>query len=64
MKPTIGSFQPKSRHVRIMFMFAAATWMTHNIIVWTPVAALMELTFLVSNLIGYWRYDRSVNAPA
>lgn len=55
---TIGSFQEKDRGLRLFLMVATASWIAHNIIVWTPVGILLESGFLVSNLIGYWRYYR------
>jgi hypothetical protein len=61
---TVGSFQRSHQVVRIFFMLAATTWMIHNILAGTPVAALMEATFLASNLIGYWRFRRSGTAAA
>ena len=39
-------------------MVCAVTWMIHNYIAGSPVAVLMETTFLVSNVIGYWRIYR------
>lgn len=53
---TIGSFQPKDRNLRLFTMSATTCWILHNIIVWTPMGILLEGSFLVSNLIGYWRY--------
>lgn len=55
---TYGSFQEAEQRVRLIYMLAAVTWTVHNILVRTPVAALMEVTFLASNAIGYWRFHR------
>ena len=55
---TVGSFQRDHQVVRVYFMLSATSWMVHNTLAGTPVAALMEATFLTSNLIGYWRFRR------
>ncbi len=55
---TYGIFQETARRVRVLCMLSAAVWMVHNILVWTPVATLMQVMFLTSNGIGYWRFHR------
>lgn len=55
---TYGSFQKTAQRVRILCMLSAAVWMVHNILLWTPVATLMQVMFLTSNGIGYWRFHR------
>ena len=55
---TYGSFQKTEQGVRVFHMLANASWMAHNILVMTPVAAIMEATFLTSNVLGYWRFHR------
>lgn len=59
---TYGSFQKTDQRVRVIFMLSAGIWMVHNILVRTPVAALMEATFLTSNVLGYWRFHRKDKA--
>ncbi len=56
--PTYGNFQKSVRKIRLIYMVCAVTWMIHNYIAGSPVAVLMETTFLVSNLVGYWRIHR------
>ena len=53
---TYGSFQKTDQRVRVILMICAAIWTVHNALAKTPVAALMEATFLTSNLVGYWRF--------
>jgi hypothetical protein len=53
---TCGTFQKGHQTVRIMFMMGNACWVLHNLLVVTPVAALMEATFLTSSLVGFWRF--------
>ncbi len=59
MLATYGNFQASDRKVRLYYMACAVTWMVHNFIAGSPVAVLMETTFLVSNLIGYRRIYRT-----
>lgn len=59
---TYAVFQKTHREVRIFYMLCNATWTFHNILAGTPVAALMEATFLTSNLIGYWRFRHAGKA--
>jgi hypothetical protein len=53
---TYGSFQPDGRIMRIILMLGNALWLLHNLLASTPVATLMEASFLISNLLGYWRF--------
>ena len=59
---TYGSFQSTDQRVRIILMIVNASWMVHNILARTPVAAVMEATFLTSNVVAYWRFYRSGRA--
>lgn len=52
---TIGSFQSKVLWVRSCMALGACAWIIHNILVGSPVAVAMELAFLASNLLGFWR---------
>ena len=54
-----AGFQPSGRRMRAILMVVNATWVVHDSLVKSPVAALMELTYLVSNVTGYWRHYRS-----
>lgn len=53
---TCGAFQKTDQRIRLIFMMCAITWVVHNVLVWTPVAVLMEASFLASNLAGYRRF--------
>ena len=57
---TYGSFQAVIQRARVLFMLAALTWLAHNIMVGTPVATLMQVMFLTSGIIGYWRFHREL----
>lgn len=53
---TYGSFQLADRTLRIFIMCGNSTWLLHNLLAGTPVAALMEAAFLASNVLGHWRF--------
>ena len=52
---TIGSFQANVALVRLLMAIGASAWILHNVLIGSPVAVLMELAFLGSNLVGYVR---------
>ncbi|NKB66399.1 MAG: YgjV family protein [Candidatus Latescibacteria bacterium] len=56
MLGTYGSFQPAGRTVRLFFMGGNIFWLLHNSLVWTPVGIIMEVVFLASSVVGFWRY--------
>jgi len=56
---TFGSFQHKVLWVRSCMAMGACAWICHNILVGSPVAVAMELAFLASNLLGFWRQRSS-----
>ncbi|HBN87613.1 MAG: hypothetical protein CL577_04255 [Alteromonadaceae bacterium] len=60
---TVGSFQKNVTLVRILMAIGASAWIVHNLLVGSPVAVLMELAFLSSNLVGYIR-SRKLNPAA
>jgi hypothetical protein len=53
---TYGSFQPADRTMRVFLMLGNSIWLIHNIFASTPVAMVMEASFLTSNVLGYWRF--------
>jgi hypothetical protein len=53
---TWASFQPNDRTVRATLAVCASLWVVHNAIVGSPVATVMELSFLASNAIGWRRF--------
>ena len=56
LSATYGSFQRSEPKLRVFHMLSNASWMVHDIVVGTPVAAVTEATFLTSNVLGYWRF--------
>ena len=53
---TWGSFQPSERTMRVAMMICTAIWIVHNVFAKTPVAAVMEVFFLISAIGGYRRH--------
>jgi hypothetical protein len=53
---TWGAFQSDDRRIRIALVVCSASWIFHNTLVGSPVAALMETAFMLSNLVGWWRF--------
>ncbi|MDP2713275.1 YgjV family protein [Rheinheimera sp.] len=59
---TVGSFQKNVIVVRLLMAVGATAWIIHNLLVGSPVAVLMELAFLSSNLVGYLRSRKPTGA--
>ena len=53
---TVGSFHGTGNAVRYSAMVAEGTWIIFDIIIWSPVAIVMEVLFFTSNLIGLIRH--------
>tara|TARA_B100001059_G_scaffold43554_1_gene35701 strand:- start:197201 stop:197734 length:534 start_codon:yes stop_codon:yes gene_type:complete len=58
MLGTFGSFLTRVGRVRLCMALGASIWILHNILVGSPVAVLMEIAFLLSNLMGFLRARR------
>ncbi|MFT4250043.1 MAG: YgjV family protein [Candidatus Woesearchaeota archaeon] len=52
----IARFQKNDKHLRILMMIATSIVITYNAIIFTPMGVLIELVFLSSNIIGYYRH--------
>ena len=58
---TRAAFCQDDRLLRRWMLLGTLCWLANNLLVGSPVAALMEGLFLVSNLVGYYRhYGRKV----
>lgn len=53
-----GTFHRADLSIRYALLGCGTLWITHNAIVGSPVAVVMESAYLVSNLIGLWRFYR------
>ncbi|GHF94605.1 YgjV family protein [Thalassotalea marina] len=53
---TTGSFSKNDKFLRLMMVFGGLLWLIHNVLLGTPVGVLVELVFVGSSAIGYYRY--------
>jgi len=55
---TIGSFQKDNKKLRIYMMFGILLILIYNILIFTPFGILKESIFLISGIIGYYRFRK------
>lgn len=53
---TIAAFSKNDKRLRQLMLIGTMVWIAHNYIAGSPGAVLMEAIFIVSNLVGYFRY--------
>lgn len=53
---SVAAFQPKDKLLRLYTMLGMVFWIPHVFLVGTPIGFSVEIFFLLSNLVGYWRY--------
>ena len=53
---TVAAFSKTDKRLREITFFGVALWIAHNIVVWSPSAIGLESFFLLSNIVGYYRY--------
>lgn len=53
---TAGTFCRDDRRLRQLMLIGTSLWLIHNILAGTPMAVLMEVLFITSNLVGYYRF--------
>ena len=53
---TIAAFCQHDRQLRQIMLIGTIVWLFNNILVGSPGAVIMELLFISSNLIGYFRH--------
>jgi hypothetical protein len=51
-----GAFSTSLKKLRLYFITGSSIWLLHNLMAWTPVGIVMEILFLSSNLLGYYRF--------
>lgn len=57
----LGAFQHSVLVIRWSMAGGASAWIIHNVLVESPVAVLMEVCFLISNLVGHKRTKKEPN---
>lgn len=53
---TLAAFSKDDRRLRELMVVGTIFWIIHNYVIGSPIAILMELLFISSNLVGYYRY--------
>ncbi|GLO60746.1 membrane protein [Vibrio sp. MACH09] len=53
---TVAAFNKDDRRLRELMIIGTALWLIHNYMVGSPTAVVMEVLFITSNLVGYYRY--------
>lgn len=53
---TVAAFCNNDKQLREIMFLGTCLWLVHNILAGSPVAVLMELIFISSNIVGYYRY--------
>ncbi len=59
---TVGSFHGTGNAVRYSSMVAEVCWIVFDIIIWSPVAIVMELLFFASNVVGLIRHRKAAES--
>jgi len=52
----MGSFSRSQKSMRLLLMAGAFLWLINNVIIFSPAAILLEVLFLLSGCIGYYRH--------
>ncbi|AQS37906.1 Bacterial inner membrane protein [Shewanella psychrophila] len=53
---TCAAFCPNDQRLRQMMLIGTSIWLLNNTLIGSPTAVLMEVLFIGSNLLGYYRY--------
>lgn len=53
---TVAAFSKNDRRLREYMIVGTTFWLIHNYVIGSPTAVLMEVLFITSNLVGYYRY--------
>jgi hypothetical protein len=53
---TTAAFMPTDRQFREYMMVGTLVWIAHNAMAGSPAAVVLEIFFLGSNLVGYYRF--------
>ncbi|QYJ91175.1 MULTISPECIES: YgjV family protein [Shewanella] len=53
---TIAAFCPRDQRLRQLMIVGTSIWLLNNYLVGSPTAVVMELLFIGSNLVGYYRF--------
>ena len=53
---TVSSFRKDDYSLRVLMMLATAVAILYNILILSPIGTTLQVVFLVSNFIGYYRF--------
>ncbi len=53
---TYANFRKDDKSLRLLMMLGTTVWIIHNALVGSPVAVLVEASFLTGNIVGYYRH--------
>ena len=53
---TVAAFNKDDRRLREFMIVGTALWLLHNYLIGSPTAVIMEILFIGSNLVGYYRH--------
>lgn len=53
---TMASFSKDDKLLRQLMLIGTCLWLIHNILAGSPGAVVLEVFFICSNLVGYFRY--------
>lgn len=53
---TAGAFSKNDKRLRLLMIVGTLFWIPHNYLASSPVAVIMELLFLSSNFVGFYRH--------
>ncbi|MDR9827379.1 YgjV family protein [Vibrio sp. FNV 38] len=52
---TSASFNRNDKFMRVVMVIGTVVWVVHDVIVGSPVAVLLDVLFIISSYIGYYR---------
>lgn len=53
---TVGAFQKNDKFLRLLMMTGTILVITYDVLIFSPMAILLESFFLISNILGYYRF--------
>ncbi|WP_300670341.1 YgjV family protein [Desulfoluna sp.] len=55
---TTAAFCQEDKRLRELILVGTGFWICHNLLAHSPMAVIMEMLFMTSNIVGYCRYYR------
>lgn len=60
---TTAAFCEEDKRLRELMIVGTGFWILHNILARSPMAVTMELLFMATNIVGYYRYYIKTDRP-